>query len=243
MNIKLSLILLGAALMMANGLAAQKWKDKLNKAKGELLGESGLSEEEAGKGLKQALDLGVEEAVSFLSAEDGYYKSPYQILLPEEVQDISKKLRSVPGFANVEEELKLKINRAAEDAASKAKPIFVSAIKQMTFKDALSILSGQEDAATRYLEKATYDQLYEEFRPVIIASLDEVNAREYWSQAVTAYNKIPFTQSANPELDDYVTRQALKGMFELVEVKEQDIRQNTGARTTELLRKVFAQQD
>jgi len=143
----------------------------------------------------------------------------------------------------VEEELKLKINRAAENAASKAKPIFVSAIKQMTFKDALSILSGQEDAATRYLEKATYDQLYEEFRPVIIASLDEVNAREYWSQAVTAYNKIPFTQSANPELDDYVTRQALKGMFELVEVKEQDIRQNTGARTTELLRKVFAQQD
>lgn len=237
---KLALLLICA--LALNGLHAQKWLEKAKQAKEGLLG-GGLSQEEAGKGLKEALDIGVAEAVDFLSAEDGYYKSVYKVLLPEEAQAVAGKLRAVPGFSNVEEEIILKINRAAEDAAKKAKPIFVSAIRQMTFQDAMNILMGNKDAATRYLEKTTYDQLYSEFKPVIIESLDKFNARTYWRDAVTAYNKIPLTSKANPELDDHVTRQALTGLFSLVEVKEKDIRENVGARTSELLRKVFSRQD
>ena len=240
MTRKLGLLLICA--LALNGLHAQKWLEKAKQAKDGLLG-GGLSQEEAGNGLKEALNIGVAEAVDFLSAEDGYYKSAYKVLLPEEAQAVAGKLRAVHGFSNVEEEIVLKINRAAEDAAEKAKPIFVSAIKQMTFQDAMNILMGNKDAATRYLEKTTYDQLYSEFKPVIITSLDKFNARTYWRDAVTAYNKIPLTANANPELDDYVTRQALLGLFGLVEVKEKDIRENVGARTSELLRKVFAKQD
>ena len=219
---------------------AQGLKGLLNKAKSTVLGPS---EDEVGLGLKEALDKGVGEAVDFLSAEDGYFKSPYKILLPEEAQKVTNKLKAVPGFANVEANLVEKLNRAAEDAATKAKPIFVDAIKKMTFQDAMNLLLGEQDAATRYLEKSTFQQLYDEFKPVIIASLDKVNARTYWKDATTAYNKIPFTNKVNPELDDYVTTTALAGMFSLVEKKEKDIRENPGARTSDLLKKVFAKQD
>jgi hypothetical protein len=236
------LIALFAFLAVFSSLDAQAWKDKLNQAK-DKLGAGSLTQEEVGKGLKEALDLGVGQAVDFLSAENGYYQSAYKILLPEEAQQVASKLRAVPGFSNFEEDALLKINRAAEDAAKKAKPIFVSAIRQMTFQDAMNLLMGNKDAATRYLEKTTFNQLYDEFKPVIIASLDKFNARTYWRDGVSAYNKLPLVSKANPELDDYVTRQALAGMFGLVEKKELDIRENTGARSSELLQRVFARQD
>ena len=223
-------------------IQAQGFKGMLNKAKSAVTG-GGLSQADAGNGLKQALDLGVDEAVSFLSVTDGYYKSPYKILLPKEAQAVTNKLKLVPGFKDVEANLVEKINRAAEDAASKAKPIFVSAIKKMSFKDAMNILMGDNDSATRYLEKATYDQLYSEFKPVIVKSLKEVNASSYWNSAVTKYNKIPFTKKTNPDLDDHVTRQALSGMFGLVEKKEEGIRGDESLRTNDLLKKVFAEQD
>lgn len=241
---KLFLLLLGVALLQ--GAQAQK-KPKLgglfDKAAKVLSGEESLTADQAGNGLKEALNIGVGEAVDFLSAENGYYESAYKILLPEEVQTVTSKLKAVPGFANVEQDLIEKLNRAAEDAATKAKPIFVKAITSMTFEDAMNILMGEKDAATRYLEKATFDQLFAEFLPVIQESLDKVNARQYWRDAVTAYNKIPFVKKTNPELDDYVTREGLGGMFSLVEKKELDIRENTSSRTTELLQKVFAKQD
>ncbi len=206
-------------------------------------GTAGLSQEEVGRGLKEALNNGVGEAVSFLSAEDGYYKSAYKILLPPEAQKVTKKLRAVPGFNNVENELIEKMNRAAEIAAVKAKPIFVNAIKQLTFKDVMDILMGQDDAATNYLKSTTYKSLYQEFMPVIQSALDEVNAREYWRTAVTAYNKIPFVEKTNPELDDHVNKMALGGMFSLIEKKEAGIRNDVSLRNTDLLRKVFAKQD
>lgn len=202
-----------------------------------------LTEEQIGQGLKQALNKGVDESVSFLSREDGYYTSAYKILLPAEVQKVTNKLQAIPGFSDVEEVLIEKLNRAAEDAAGKAGPIFFDAIRQMTFRDVTDILMGEDDAATRFLERTTYDSLYTEFNPVIVASLDEVNARSYWRDAVNAYNKIPFVQKVNPELDDYVTQQALTGLFALVEKKEAAIRENPAERTTELLRRVFARQD
>lgn len=236
-------LLVVLSLFFSADLEAQKLKGLLNKAKAVVTGEEDLSNEDIGNGLKEALNIGVGEAVDFLSVEDGYYKSAYKILLPEEAEKVVSKLRAVPGFSNVEEELLEKMNRAAEDAANKAKPIFVNAIKQLTFTDVMNILMGEKDAATRYLERSTFEQLYNEFKPVIITSLDKVNAREYWRSAISAHNKLPFVKKANPELDDYVTRQALFGMFGLVEKKEEDIRQNVDARPSELLQKVFAKQD
>ncbi len=204
---------------------------------------SGLTEAEIGNGLKEALNEGVKKAVNELNVKDGYLLSPYKILVPEEAQNVVKKLSSIPGFENVERDLIEKMNRAAELAAEKAKPIFVSAIKQMTFRDAMDILMGNQDAATRYLEGTTSGDIYKEFLPVIRQSLDEVNAREYWRNAVNTYNKIPFVTKTNPELDDHVTDKALVGLFSLVEKKEVDIRENTSSRTSDLLRKVFAKQD
>ncbi len=219
--------------------AFEKAKTKIS----EVTDGAGLSQDEVGRGLKEALNNGVGDAVDFLSAEDGYYKSPYKILVPQEARKVTSKLKSVPGFANVEKDLEEKMNRAAEIAAEKAKPIFVNAIKQMTFRDAMDILMGNDDAATRYLESTTFKQLYTEFMPIIQASLDEVNAREYWRSAVTTYNKIPFVDRTNPELDDHVNRMALQGLFSLVEKKEEGIRNDVNLRDTDLLRKVFAKQD
>ncbi|MDV7399457.1 DUF4197 domain-containing protein, partial [Arthrospira platensis SPKY1] len=105
---------------------------------------------------------------------------------------------------------------------------------------AMGILMGDKNAATQYLHRVTYNKLYKEFNPVIIESLDKFDARKYWSDAVTAYNKIPLVEKANPDLDDYVTKQALEGLFSMVEKKELDIRTNISARTTDLLRRVFA---
>lgn len=226
--------------LMVGSLSAQDLKGIFNKAKAKISGEDSG---EVGMGLKEALEVGVNDAVDFLSKEDGYYKSVYKILLPEEVLQVTGKLKAVPGFQNVEDDLIEKMNRAAEDAAKKATPIFVSAIKQMTFKDAMNLLMGEKDAATRYLEKTTYTQLYDAFKPVIIESLDKVNAREYWHSAVTAYNKIPFVKKTNPELDDYVANKALVGLFGEIEKKEANIRENPAARTSDLLKKVFGKQD
>ena len=211
--------------------------DTLTEASGE------LTSEEIGSGLKQALEFGISEGAQRLSRENGYYKSAYKILLPPEARKVTDKLQNVPGFNQVEEVVLEKINRGAEDAAKKAKPIFVNAIKQMTFRDALDILMGDDDAATRYLNRATYNSLYAEFNPVIVTSLDKFNARDYWSDAVNTYNKIPFVDPVNSDLDDYVTKEALSGLFSMVEKKEIEIRNNVSARTTSLLKKVFAKQD
>lgn len=209
--------------------------------------ESLLSDEDGsldiGGGLKQALEIGVTDAVESLSAENGYLESPYKILIPEEAQKVVNTVSKVPGFQNVESDLISKMNEAAELAAKKAGPIFLNAIKQMTFEDATNILMGEQDAATRYLERTSREQLYAEFMPVIQTALDEVNARSYWKSAVDAYNKIPFQKKLNPELDDHVNNSALDGMFGLVEKKEEGIREDVGLRTTPLLKDVFARQD
>ena len=212
----------------------------LKKVKSTVLGED---EADIGLGLKEALQVGVDDAVASLAKENGYYDSPYKILIPEDAQKVVSTVSKVPGFQNVEKDLVAKMNEAAEIAVKKAGPIFLASIKQMTFEDAMNILMGEDDAATRYLEKTSRNQLYDEFMPVIQAALDEVNAREYWKGAVNAYNKIPFQKKLNPELDDHVNTQALNGVFGLVEEKESGIRNDVNLRTSPLLEKVFAKQD
>lgn len=214
-----------------------------DKADAVLRGDVPLSEEEVGEALKQALNQGVGKAVATLEVEDGYYASPYKILLPEEARGVVAKVSALPGFGNLEQDLTERINRAAELAATKAGPIFVDAIRSLTIADAMNLLMGEQDAATRYLERQTGMPLTAEFQPVIRAALDEVNANELWLKAATAYNKLPFVRKTETELDAYVTQRALEGMFALVEVKESELRQNPALRNTDLLKKVFARQD
>lgn len=231
--------------LIAGPYAQAQFLNKLKKKAKEVVntGNLSLSNDDIGAGLKEALDAGVGEAVSTLSAKDGYLASAYKIEVPKEAQKVISKVKLVPGFENVERDLVLKMNEAAELAAKKATPIFKDAITSITFDDAMNILTGKDDAATRYLEGRSYQALYDEFLPVIQSALDQVNAREYWTGVVKQYNKIPFVKKVNPELDDHVNNKALVGLFGLIEVKEEGIRNNVDQRSTELLRKVFAKQD
>lgn len=212
----------------------------LDKAKAEI---TGTKDDQTGLGLKEALNNGISSAVDQLSSPKGYLESQYKILIPEEAQKVINVVKKVPGFHDVEDNLVQKMNQAAEIAAKKATPIFVNAIKAMTFKDAANILFGEKDAATRYLERNTRLNLYNEFLPIIQASLDEVNARTYWKSVVDAYNSIPFQKKLNPNLDDHVNNKALDGLFGLIQVKESGIRTDVGQRTSPLLREVFGKLD
>ena len=240
-------VLLFLSLIAFTGYHAQAQFD-LKKEGGKLLGKvtgkDNLSNQEVGEALKEALNAGVQKGVTTLSATDGYLKSElYKILIPEDVRTVTSKLKQVPGFGNVEETLIEKMNRGAEKAASKAAPIFGNAITSLTFQDAMNILMGEKDAATQYLNRTTGTPLYNEFNPIIKASLEEVGALKYWADCVNAYNKIPLVKKANPDLPDYVTKEALKGLFGMVAEKELEIRSNPAIRSTELLKKVFARQD
>ncbi len=207
--------------------------------------QGGLTSEDIGQGLKEALRFGAEKGANALAAENGYYGDlDYRILLPTEAQKVTDRLRAIPGFQDLEQVVIKKINQGAEDAASKAAPIFVQAIRQMTIQDALGILKGDNTAATQYLRGATYQALVNEFSPVINNSLDKYDANKVWLDAANAYNNFPLTgQPVNTDLGAHVTEQALNGLFKKVALEELNIRQNVSARSTELLRRVFAQQD
>ncbi len=205
--------------------------------------EAPLTNADIAAGLKEALNLGTDEAVDVLSIKDGYYKSTYKILLPEEARTVTDKLKVIPGFSNVEEVVLGRMNRAAEDAAKAVGPIFLNAIKSMSIPDALDILMGEKDAATNYLHAQTYQSLYNEFQPVILESLNKFNAVQYWEDAVHKYNAIPFVKDVNPRIDDYVAHEALKGLFALIAVKELGIRTDISQRVTPLLERVFKKQD
>ncbi len=205
----------------------------------------GLTSQDIANGLKEALRIGAQEGASELSKPGGYYEDlAYRILLPEEVQQVTERLKVVPGFSDLEAVILKKINQGAEDAAAKAAPIFVDAIRQMSIQDAVGILRGEDNAATEYLRRTTSEALTAEFAPVINSSLDKYDANKIWLDAATAYNNFPLTrQTVQTDLGSYVTQQALDGLFKKVALKEEDIRENVSARTTELLRRVFAQQD
>jgi len=207
------------------------------------VGSTGLSNLDVANGLKEALEFGVDNSVDLLSVTDGYYKSAYKILLPDEANTVIDKLKIIPGFSNLEEELIKRINRSAEDAAKKAGPIFLDAVRGITFDDAMSILLGEQDAATQYLHTRTYNSLYGEFKPVLDNSLNSFGALNLWADAVNAYNKIPFITKVNPDLSDHINTKALYGLFDLIEAKEQGIRTDVSQRTTSLLKDVFARQD
>lgn len=201
-----------------------------------------LTNADVSNGLKQALELGVSSGVDMLSKQNGYYgNNMVKILFPEQLQKVDNTLRKI-GLSNLADEGIKLLNRAAEDAVSQAKPIFVSAIRNLTFTDAMSILTGNKDAATQYLQKQTTSQLVSAFSPQIKASLDKVGANDVWTQIMNKYNTIPFISPVNTDLTAYVTEKTIEGLFVQIAQKELDIRQNVSARTTPLLQKVFANQ-
>ena len=207
-------------------------------------GSTGLTDDYIGSGLKEALNKGITEQVSKLTATDGFLKNDLvKILLPEELQKVDTTLRKVGLSSLADEGLKI-INRAAEDAVGEATPIFVNAIKEMSFTDAKNILLGDEGAATQYLNTKTNKSLYGKFSPVISNSLEKVGANKIWSNIINKYNAIPlFNNTVNPDLTDYVTQQSLTGVYTMIGVEEKKIRTNVSSRTSDVLRKVFALQD
>lgn len=207
------------------------------------LPQQGLSNFEIAGGLKEALDKGITEQVSKLALKDGFYKNQMvKILLPAELQKVDATLRKI-GLSKVADEGLKVLNRAAEDAVSEATPIFVNAIKELTITDAKNILLGNKDAATMYLKTKTETTLYQKFNPVIKNSFRKVGADKIWKNIITRYNNIPLTNNVNPDLTDYVTTQALSGVYKMITVEETKIRTNIQSRTSDLLRKVFALQD
>jgi hypothetical protein len=198
---------------------------------------------EISAGLKQALEIGTAQGADQLSAKDGFLGNlAVKILFPPEAQKVEQTLRTL-GLNSLADNVILSINRAAEDAAKEAKPIFIAAIKQMTITDATNILLGNKDAATSYFKRVTTAQLLQKFEPVITASLNKVGATKYWGDAATAYNKIPLVKPVNTNLSNYVAQKAIDGMFYQVAQEELKIRENIGARSTSLLQKVFGYAD
>ena len=221
---------------------AQSWKDlkkaaeKVNK---ELIKGNTFSEEEAANALKETLNKGTEKGVSVLSVKDGYFTNPkVKIPFPKNATKVADKLKQL-GMQKKVDEVILSINRAAEDAAISAKPIFVDAIKKMSIKDAIDIVKGKETAGTDYLNRNTNTALVAAFKPIIKNSLDKVNATKHWENIMTTYNKIPFVEKVNPELETYVTEKAISGLFFMLAQQEIAIRENPKERTSTLLKKVF----
>ena len=198
-----------------------------------------ITEDEAATALRDALNNGINNSVEIVSKVDGYLQNPeIKIPFPPDAKKIEDRLRSL-GLNKLVDDAILFINRAAEDAATEAKPIIIQAIKNMTVKDAINIVKGKEDEGTNYLKKNTFDSLYKKFIPPIEISLEKVNATKHWSTVINRYNKIPMVQKVNPDLDDYVTRKALDGLFIMIAKEEKKIREKPLARVTETLKKVF----
>jgi hypothetical protein len=216
-----------------------------------------LTQDEAASGLKSALTEGSKKASTNLHKTDGYFKdNAVKILLPAEAQPIAKNIKMIPGGQKMEDDAILRMNRAAEDAAVTAADIFINAITRMTIVDAINILYGQNDAATVYLKKNTYNELKLAFQPKIATSLNKkivgnISAAESWSVLMTANNNVARTipgqmagmKKVNTNLSEYVTEKALDGLFVKIAEVELDIRKNTTARVNDILKKVFGQLD
>lgn len=225
-------------------LAGACTTQQINQTLGEIMGENGtLSSAEVAAGLKQALSQGISKGAEQAAQEGGYYQNPrLRIPFPEEAQRVEQKLRQI-GLGSEVDRFVLTLNRAAEEAAEEAKPIFLDAIRNMSIQDAWDILRGGENAATEYLRRTTGEQLQAKFQPVISRALDQVNATRYYSDIVSTYNRLPGVTKADPDLEAYATNQAIDGLFLLVAEEERNIRENPVARTTELMKRVFARQE
>ena len=203
-------------------------------------GATSLSNDEIIAGLKEALSVGAKNSSGKLSALDGFFaNAAIKVLMPAEAKKVETTLRNA-GMGQMVDDAILSMNRAAEEASKSAAPIFIDAIKQMGFQDALSILRGTDTAATSYLKGRTLPALTSAFRPVIDEALQKTGATKHWKTVFETYNKLPTTfKKINTDLSGYVTDKALTGLFYQVAIEEQQIRKNPAARVNDVLRKVF----
>lgn len=212
----------------------KKASSMLNKAKS-----GDLSTEEIAAGLKEALTVGATNGANKLSAVDGFFgNAALKVLMPPEAQKVESTLRNA-GMGKLVDDAILSMNRAAEEASKSAAPIFVDAIKGMSFQDALGILKGSDTAATSYLKGKTTTALTTAFHPVIESALEKTGATKYWKAVFDKYNSLPLVKKVNTDLSGYVTDKALTGMFIQVAAEEQKIRKDPAARVTDILKKVF----
>lgn len=190
-------------------------------------------------GLKEALSIGTGNAVVDVSEVGGYFKNQtIKILLPQEIQKAGGMLRKL-GFGGVVDNFEHSMNTAAEQAAPKAKAIFMSAITQMTFEDARRILNGPDTAATDYLRAKTSTDIAKLFRPIVTDSMNKVGVTRFYKQMVKPLEVLPVASPVPVDLDGYVTEKALNGLFVRVAEEEKKIRLDPAARVTDLLKDVF----
>ena len=200
---------------------------------------SGLSSSEAASGLKQALEVGISKGADQASATDGFNLNQLiRIPFPPDAQRVATTLRKF-GMGSQVDAFELSLNRGAEDAARSAKPIFIQAIKSLSFSDVWGILTGGKDAATQYLQRTTTTQLTAAFAPIMAQSLEKVSATRYYTSLTSTYNRLPLVTPVQTDLTQYATGKAVDGLFVLIAQQEADIRANPIARTTSLLKKVF----
>lgn len=230
------LLFLLATVLVVNS-EAQSILDKAKKTFGK--NNSNVTEEEAGFGVKEALNNGISSAVSFLNKPDAFFKNDlYKVLLPPDAKKMEKTLRDI-GMGKMADDAIEAINRGAEDAVGFATPIFVDAIKQMTVTDALKLVTGGKNSITNFFREKTSAKLKAAFMPVIDKSLEKTNATKYYGDAVNRYNKVPLVKKMNPDLSDHVAEKTLFALFDRIGVEEANIRSNPAARTSDLLKKVF----
>jgi hypothetical protein len=198
-----------------------------------------LSNEEVINGLKEALTIGTNNSSTFASKLDGFYKNPAIFIpFPPEAQKVKDKVDQL-GLKDQTDKFVMTLNRAAEEAAKDAAPVFVNAVKSMTIADGFSILKGGDNAATNYLRDKTSAELKTRFSPVVQNAINKVELTKYWNPIITTYNKIPFVEKQNPDLTAYVTDRAMAGLFKLIADEETKIRKDPMARVTDLLKRVF----
>lgn len=201
-----------------------------------------LSTTEIVNGLKAALEKGTNTSVSQLSTSGGFSKSVYRLAVPEKAQIVGEKLRQV-GLGSLVDEFEAKLNSAAESAVPAAKSIFINTVKGMSIEDAKNILQGGSGAATNFFERKTRNSLYQAFSPKLSEVLDNSGTTKYWNDVVSRYNKFPGVTKVNPDLKDYTNQKMLDALFDLIRKEENAIRANPAARTSEILKRVFAAQD
>jgi hypothetical protein len=218
------------------------FQDMIKGAMKSFQGGGSLTDSDIIQGLKQALEIGTANAVGIVSKVNGYYQNPeIKIPLPENVQKFEKILQAA-GFGQQIDDFELSMNRAAERAAPEAKPIFLDAIKQMSFDDARKILNGGDNAATLYFKEKTSDRLQTVFKPIVHQAMSEVGVTNQYETLESRIKTIPFADTMSFNLDQYVTNKSLGGLFFMLGQEEKKIREDPAAQVTDLLKKVFGSQ-
>lgn len=202
-------------------------------------GPAPLSNSEVIRGLKEALSVGTNNSTSLTSKLDGFYKNPEIFIpFPPEAIKVKEKVEAL-GMKKQVDEFVMTMNRSAETASKEAAPIFLNAIKSMSIADGFAILKGNDNAATLFLKDKTSGQLKVKFNPIVKNAISQVKVTNYWNPIITTYNKIPFIEKQNPDLEDYITTKAMDGLFIMIEKEEKKIRKDPMARVTDILKKVF----